>query len=182
MVRRTVVIIIGIVVLLAAVAAGLVVSIPANPEPTYAPDELQGYNQTKNITGEQAKSSISELHQQPEAVQGYRKAVVAEYGSGDQPVMRLFVSVHNGSDEATNNITVMVRAMNKSPRFTVRDTTVASQSVYIVEQGRVGFVIFSYRDAAYWVTYSRAADISPSEIVTELVETNRESRKRFPWA
>lgn len=181
MVRRTVVIAVGIVVVLAAAAAGLVVSMPANAEPTYAPDELQGYNQTKNITGEQAKSIISELHRQPEAVQGYRNGVVAEYGSGDQPVMRLFVSVHNESEEATNNVTMMVRVMNESPMFTVQNTTIASQSVYIVEQDRVAYVIFNYRDAAYWVTYSRSADVTPTGIVTEVVETNRQSRKRFPW-
>ena len=172
---RTVSAVLILGVVLAAMAVGFTALQP-EPQPTYAPETLQGYNQTQNITGAEAEAAITKLHQRPTTVAGFQNGIVADYGdSAEQPRIRLYVSVYNTSEMARGNITRMVDRIRQSPMFDVENTTVESRTVYYADQDQVVYAFFSYRDSAYWVTYTKQADVSMESLVREIIATNRES-------
>ena len=152
-------------------------------EPTYTPDSLAGYERTANITGAEAAGIISELHRQPSAVAGFERAIVAAYGEGDgeDAPITVYASVHATEADAAANITRMVEAMDRSPALVVENTTVEGQTVYTVEGNGVVFAFFNYRETAYWVTHTEAVDAETTDIVAEIVTTNRESRGVLPF-
>lgn len=183
MARRLVIALLVVVLIGAAAAVGIGgVSLDAG-EPTYAPDQIQGHEQTRNITGAEAKAHISELHKRSGAVAGYQKAVVADYGPETDvgPLIRVYASVYNRSEMAGDNITRMVDTMDRSPMFDIENTTVESRTVYLVKREEVVFAFFSYRDTAYWVTHAPSDTVSTEELVSEIIRKNRESRQVLPW-
>lgn len=176
---------VGTVLVALVVLAGLAGYVAVNGdagEPTYTPDSLAGYEQTENITGAEAEAIIAELHRQPSAVAGFEEAIVATYGgeSREDAPITVYASVHGDEEEATENITRMVDAMEASPALDVENTTVERQTVYTVEGDGMVFAFFSYRDTAYWVTHSAGLDAETEALVSEIIETNRDSRQRFP--
>lgn len=176
---RLAVVFLGLVVLASSLGF---LSLQPDPEPTYAPNQLQGYNQTHNVTGAEAEAAITQIHQRPTNVAGFQKGIVADYGPEDMsPRIRLYVSVYNTSEMAGGNITRMVDRIRQSPMFVVENTTVESRTVYYADQEQIVYAFFSYRDAAYWVTYTKEADVSMESLVSEVIVRNRESRRAIPW-
>ncbi len=178
-------VVLGLVVVGLVITAGILGFSAMNDtgEPTYAPDRLAGYEQTVNITGAEAEAIISELHRQPAAVAGFERAIVTAYGSQDREnaPITVYASVHGTEPAAAENITRMVEAMERSPVLQVENTTLESQTIYTVESDRVVFAFFHYRDTAYWVTHTQTVETDTTDIVKEILTTNRESRKALPF-
>lgn len=176
-------VLLAVALLVSVVAVGFALSVPGTGDMTYVPDELQGYEQTRNITGPEAKAQIAELHRRSGAVTGYRKAVVADYGPETElgPTIRIYASVYNESEMAAHNITRMVHTMDRSPMFDIQNTTIESRTVHVVHRDEVAFAFFSYRETAYWVSHVRSENRSTEKIVAETIRTNRESRSALPW-
>lgn len=174
----------GLIVVGLIGTAGIVgfAAMNATGDPTYTPDTLAGHERTANITGAEAEAIIAELHRQPAAVAGFEQAIVATYGGDgrENAPITIYASVHATEDDAAENITRMVEAMDRSPALAVENTTVETQTVYTVEGDGVAFAFFSYRDTAYWVTHTREIDAETTDIVREILTTNRESRTLLP--
>lgn len=176
-------ILIGGTFLLVLVGGSLAVpTLLADPgQPAYTPDSLAGLNETENVTGDRARAIITELHRDPGAVAGFHRAQVVRYGNESGPQIVLYVSIYNRTDWAGENITRMVERIRASPGFQVTNQSVGDTTVYTAEREGVTFAFFSHREAAYWVTYQRGLDATTAEIVSEIVETYRESRRPSIW-